>query len=201
MFTQTRTATKTATDYNAAFNSVEAIRHTVRPAAPAAPQYSELPEDLRRIEIDRTLPRELREAARDMDWGLFMATFAPEPTLSVTLEAEEKINWVLSEYHFDVHATPKTRAARHTSETVDASGPIRAIGEALNRHNRYVEILSFHQAEIFGQSLTMLKVGHSERHTRIYWAIGFGATPADSAAAAMSAATCSGAGAALEARA
>lgn len=193
MFTQTRTATKTATDYNAAFNSVEAIRHTVRPAAPAAPtaptapQYTELPEDLRRIEIDRALPRELREAARDMDWGLFMATFAPEPTLNVTLQAEEKINWMLSEYHFDVHAMPKTEAARHTSETVEASGPIRAIGEALNRHNRYVEILSFHQAEIFDQTLTMVKVGHSERHTRTYWAIGFGATPAESSAAAMSA--------------
>lgn len=181
------TPQKTATDYNATFNAEsEALTiHTVRPAV--APEYSELPDDLRRIEIDRALPRELREAARDMDWGLLMATFAPEPTLNVTLLAEEKLNWVMNEYHFDVHAMPKTRAARHFAESTEASGPVRAIGDVLSRHNRYVEILSFHQAEIFDQTLTMVKVGHSERHLRIFWAIGFGATPADSAAAALSA--------------
>ncbi|WP_175934434.1 acetyl-CoA acetyltransferase [Corynebacterium sp. Marseille-P4321] len=198
MFTQTQTQTeiqtqppKTAADYNATFNSESEApirsRALHRAPQPAAPEYAELPDDLRRIEIDRALPRELRDGARDMSWGLFIATYAPEPTLKVTLEAEEKLNWMLNEYHFDVHAMPKTRAARHRSETVEASGPVRAIGEVLSRHNRYVEILSFHQAEVFGRSLTMLKVGHSERHLRVYWAIGFGATPAESAAAAMSA--------------
>lgn len=207
MFTQTttqaqqtatqaqQTAPKTAFDFNATFNAESEtqagpalhIRHLPAPPQPTAPTYTELPEDLRRIEIDRALPRELREHARDMDWGLFMATYAPEPTLSVTLTHEEKLNWMLSEYHFSVHAMPKTRPARQTTESAQASGPVRAIGNVLNRHGRYVEILSFHQAEIFGQSLTMVKVGHSERHLLTHWAIGFGATPAESAAAAMSA--------------
>lgn len=208
MFTQTTTQTatqtttqaqpatpKTAFDFNATFNAESEtsagpalhVRHLPAPAQPTAPTYTELPEDLRRIEIDRALPRELRECARGMDWGLFMATFAPEPTLDVTLTHEEKLNWMLNEYHFSVHAMPKTRPPRETSETAQASGPIRAIGDVLSRHGRYVEILSFHQTEIFGQSLTMVKVGHSERHLLTHWAIGFGATPAESAAAAMSA--------------
>lgn len=189
----TNTTQKTAADYNATFNTgseatLRARRLTNQPAAqPAAPTYEELPEELRRLEIDRALPRELRDEAHGMDWGLFTATYAPEPTCAVTFQAEEKVNWMLSEYHLDVHSMPKTRPARRTSEAVQASGPVRAIGEALNRHGRYVEILSFHQTEIIGRWLTMVKVGHSERHLRVFWTIGFGATAAESAAAAMSA--------------
>lgn len=185
----TNTTQKTAADYNATFNtgSEATLRARRLTAQPAAPTYAELPEELRRIEIDRALPRELRNEAHGMDWGLFIATYAPEPTCAVTLQAEEKVNWMLSEYHLDVHSMPKTRPARRTSEAVQASGPVRAIGETLNRHGRYIEILSFHQTEIFGKSLTMVKVGHSERHLRMFWAIGFGATAAESAAAAMSA--------------
>lgn len=185
----TNTTQKTAADYNATFNtgSEATLRARRLTAQPAAPTYAELPEELRRIEIDRALPRELRNEAHGMDWGLFIATYAPEPTCAVTLQAEEKVNWMLSEYHLDVHSMPKTRPARRTSEAVQASGPVRAIGETLNRHGRYIEILSFHQTEIFGKSLTMVKVGHSERHLRMFWAIGFGATAAESAATAMSA--------------
>lgn len=140
-----------------------------------------------RYEIDGRLPRELREEARDMDWGLFMATYAPEPTLKVAYTGATRLDWMRSEFSFEVHAMPKTSAARHTTETVAANGPIRATGTILSNHGRYVEILAFHQIEIFEATATVLKVGHSERHQKQAWVIGFGASPEASAAAAMSA--------------
>lgn len=140
-----------------------------------------------RYEIDANLPKELREEARDMDWSLFIATYAPEPTLKVTYTGAEKKTWMLSEYSFEVHALPKTAAPRHTTETAASSGPVRAISRVLDRHNRYVEILAFHQIDIFQATATCIKVGHSERYSRTAWVIGFGPSPEHSAAAAMSA--------------
>lgn len=140
-----------------------------------------------RYEIDGSLPRELRDEARDMDWGLFMATYAPEPTLKVALTGERRIDWLNKEYSFDILAAPKTSAAQRTSCLTTASGPIQALSQTLHQHGRYVEVLAFHEISIFEATATCLKVAHPVKHARQFWVIGFGATPAQSAAAAMSA--------------
>lgn len=184
----------TTTDHTHSLHTALHYLPTAHPHLEGHPQYAPQTEQFiehdplkARYEIDANLPRELREEARDMDWGLFMATYAPEPTLKVTLTGTEKKDWMKSEYSFDVLTSPKTSAPQHFQETIEATGPVRAIGQALDRHNRYVEILAFHQIEIFEATATCLKVGHSERDHRKAWAIGFGGTPEASAAAAMSA--------------
>lgn len=185
MLTHTTTATPShATDLHEAIHTAPTAHPHITHTAPEAPHFDEV---MARIELGASLPRELREEARDMDWGLFMATYAPEPTLKITHTGTTQKNWMMSEYAFDVDAMPKASPARRTSEVIEANGPVRAITRVLNIHNRYVEILKFHQVELFGQTATFIKVGHSERHFRNAWVAGFGETPEASAAAALSA--------------
>ncbi|GAA1166501.1 hypothetical protein CGLAUT_10710 [Corynebacterium glaucum] len=198
MFTATATSTAaTHTDRTHSLHGALHLLSTAHPHLEGHPQHAPHaepaeqhiePDPLKaRYEIDANLPRELRHEARDMDWGLFIATYAPEPTLKVTLTACKQKDWMKSEYSFDVYASPKASASRNFHETIEATGPVRAISQLLDRHRRYVEILAFHQIEIFEATATCLKIGHSERDHRKAWVIGFGGTPEASAAAAMSA--------------
>lgn len=139
-----------------------------------------------RYDIDAKLPRELREEAEGMDWGLFMATFAPAPTLHIALTTTEQLTWLDNRYTAAVTALSKTRQPEHTSSQITATGPASAVSAILNEHGRYVEMLAFHQIELYEATVTCVKVCHQVDHTRTAWAIGFGPSPAHSVAAAMS---------------
>ncbi|GAB3073370.1 hypothetical protein GCM10027157_01520 [Corynebacterium aquatimens] len=123
-----------------------------------------------------------------MSWDLFTATFAPTPMTRITFTGEEKANWCYNSYRADVTEMSKTFPPRTAQHEVTASGPAHAFAQMLGDANRYVEILDFHQWEIHEATFTAIKVAHqiNERHTA--WAIGFGATPQASIAAAMSSA-------------
>ena len=139
-----------------------------------------------RYEIDSKLPRDLREEARGMDWGLFKATYAPVPTMHLSLTGIEQVNWCDRRYAIELTHTSKTASPTTTHCEVTATGPAAAISQVLNDNGRYVEILSFHQIELFEATVTCVKVAHQVDHTRCAWAVGFGASSAHSIAAALS---------------
>ncbi|AWB84682.1 acetyl-CoA acetyltransferase [Corynebacterium liangguodongii] len=140
-----------------------------------------------RYDIDTRLPKELREQARGMDWGLFMATYAPAPTMQVVVTGVDKLNWCDSLYTAELTRTSKTRAPETTHCEVTASGPLAAISAILAEHGRYVEVLAFHQIALHEATVTCVKVAHQVNHTRSAWAVGFGPNPAHSVASALSA--------------
>ncbi|WKD58194.1 hypothetical protein CAPI_08335 [Corynebacterium capitovis DSM 44611] len=132
------------------------------------------------------LPRPLHEEATGMDWGLFMATYAPAPTLQVALVGVEKSCWAKMAFRATVTKSSKLEAP-HTEECeVTATGPVAAVSELLAEHGRYVEVASFHQIELHEATLTCVRVRHQAIQSRESWAIGFGSTPAQSVAAALS---------------
>lgn len=138
-----------------------------------------------RYDIDSKLPRELREEARSMDWGLFKATYAPAPTMYLNLTTIEQVNWCERRYVIELTCTSKTAIPTTTHCEVTATGPAAAISQILNDNGRYVEILSFHQIELYEATVTCVKVAHQVDHTRCAWAVGFGASPAHSITAAL----------------
>lgn len=139
-----------------------------------------------RYDIDTKLPRNLREEAAGMDWGLFMATYAPAATLHVGLTPTAHCLWAGTRYSATVTVATKTERPRTTTCELTAAGPAAAVSRVLNDHGRYVEILSFHQIELYEATVTCVEVCHQVDHRRRAWAIGFGATPAHSVAAALS---------------
>lgn len=139
-----------------------------------------------RYDLDTKLPRPLREEAEGMDWGLFMATYAPAPTLHIGLTSTEKLSWLENRYTAAITELFKTRAAHTSTAEVTATGPAAAVSAMLNGHGRYVEMLSFHQIELYEATVTCVEVAHQVDHTRRRWAIGFGPSPAHSVAAALS---------------
>ena len=139
-----------------------------------------------RYDIDAKLPRALREEAEGMDWGLFMATSAPAPTLHIGIISTDKVSWLDNRYTATVAELYKTRAAHTSTAEVTATGPAAAVSAILNERGRYVEMLSFHQIELYEATVTCVEVCHQVNHTRTSWAIGFGPSPAHSVAAALS---------------
>ena len=55
----------------------------------------------------------------------------------------------------------------------------------LAEEDRYVEILEFHQFEIFEATFTAIKVAHQINERNTAWAVGFGTTSEISIASAM----------------
>lgn len=139
-----------------------------------------------RFESPRRLPRELREEAMGMSWSLFTATYAPTPTLRISDIDTQKANWCYTSYSADVTKTSKTDAPETTHHEVTASGPAHAFAAMLASEGRYVEILEFHQIELYEAKFTAIKVAHQINERNTAWAIGFGATSEASIAAAMS---------------
>ncbi|MCT1585050.1 acetyl-CoA acetyltransferase [Corynebacterium sanguinis] len=159
--------------------------HSTRSVTTFAPAEDRDPFQIR-FEIDQKLPKELRAEAQGMDWGLFKATYAPTPTMHIGLTDIQKLNWSDHRYTAEVSHTSKTTSPSTTVCEVTASGPAAAISEILSSNGRYVEILAFHQINLFEATLTCVKVAHQVNHNRTAWAVGFGHSPAHSIAAALS---------------
>lgn len=152
-----------------------------------APQHTEQLDPFQlRFETPRKLPRELREEAMGMSWSLFTATYAPAPTLRISDIESAPANWCYNTYRAEITKTSKTFPPQTRHREVTASGPAHAFAAMLAGEDRYVEILEFHQFELFEATFTAIKVAHQINERCTAWAIGFGATSEASTAAALS---------------
>ncbi|KGF24539.1 acetyl-CoA acetyltransferase [Corynebacterium tuscaniense DNF00037] len=138
-----------------------------------------------RYDTPRRLPRELREEAMGMTWSLFTATYAPTPTVKFSDITATRENWCYTTYAADVTRTSKTFPPQTEHREVTASGPAHAFSAMLAEEGRYVEILEFHQFELFEAKFTAIKVAHQIDERNTAWAVGFGTTSEISIASAM----------------
>lgn len=138
-----------------------------------------------RYDTPRRLPRELREEAMGMTWSLFTATYAPTPTVKFSDITATHENWCYTTYAADVTRTSKTFPPQTEHREATASGPAHAFSAMLAEEGRYVEILEFHQFELFEAKFTAIKVAHQIDERNTAWAVGFGTTSEISIASAM----------------
>ena len=132
------------------------------------------------------LPRGLREEARGMEWSLFTATYAPMPELRISRLESERLRGGHYLFTAELIRTSKTSQPQTEIREITASGPVSACTHLLADAGRHVEILSFHQSELYEATVTFLHLGHQTHHTRRAWAMGFGSTPEASVASALS---------------
>lgn len=165
--------------------TITSAQHTQQTHTTTTPQRELDPLQIR-FETTRRLPRELRDEAMGMSWSLFTATYAPTPTLRIADIETAPANWCYNSYRAELTKTSKTNAPHTWTEEVTASGPAHAFAAMLATEGRYIEILEFHQFEIFEATFTAIKVAHQINEHDTAWAIGFGPTAEASVAAAMS---------------
>ena len=130
------------------------------------------------------LPRGLREEARGMEWRTFINTYSPMGNLRISnLESESRRGGM---FHYTATMITNTELHRSTFDTeIIATGPVSACTNLLADAGRRIEILEFHQFEIFEATVTFIYTCNNVHRT---WAMGFGGTVEHSAAAAMSSA-------------
>ncbi|AKK04009.1 hypothetical protein [Corynebacterium epidermidicanis] len=128
------------------------------------------------------LPRGLRAQAFGLQWRTFMETFAPGGDLRLSNIHEEKGEGGKRRYFAQL---TDTRGGRRiiSGREQSAFGPARACTEMLWELGRPVEIISFHQCEIFEATVTFIYAGHLGKEV---WAVGFGPDNNNSVAAALS---------------
>ncbi|MCF4007232.1 acetyl-CoA acetyltransferase [Corynebacterium uropygiale] len=149
----------------------------------------------RRFGTSHRLPRALRLEAEGMEWELFSTIYCPTPDIRISqLQGHgprterlgaERLG--AEEFGAELLITSKTQPPQHRHHTVRAHGAVSACSQILAAHGRYVEVRSFHQMDIFEATCTIVQVSH-QYLPRSAWACGFGSTPENSIAAAMSSA-------------
>ncbi|MGP6174665.1 acetyl-CoA acetyltransferase [Corynebacterium sp. A21] len=178
MFTSTRTASFQPTDQD----QLDFLRETASLNQRQTETRSEDPLQ-NRFGTGHRLPRGLREEAAGMDWNLFTATYAPRAEIRLSHRDIEQLRGGLFRFHTDRTHTSKTADAHTDQLEIIATGPTSACTSLLAEAGRRIEILNFHQLEIFEATATFIKVT-DDRQT--VWAIGFGPSPESSIAAALS---------------
>ncbi|WKD61981.1 hypothetical protein CCICO_09910 [Corynebacterium ciconiae DSM 44920] len=135
-----------------------------------------------RARFGHRLPRGLREEARGMEWRTFAATYAPLGDLRITHMDSERLRG--GRYRYTAAITDTTTGTRHEStREIIATGPCSAVTNLLADMGRRVEVLSFHQFDIFEATVTFI---YTCEHNKRAWAMGFGPTSEASIAAALS---------------
>lgn len=138
-----------------------------------------------RFGSDHRLPRGLREESAGMSWPLFTATYAPAADIRISRMESARGRGGQQHYTAELTRTSKTAQPHTEVHEITAMGPASAVSHLLADAGRHVEILSFHQAELFEASVTFVKVAHQNNEKRQSWAIGFGPTPEASIASAL----------------
>lgn len=182
-YTETQTQQTSQTRFD---DFTPAPEHTGLPTTQQSTQPNETLDPFQlRYDTPRRLPRELREEAMGMTWSLFTATYAPTPTVKFSDITATRENWCYTTYAADVTRTSKTFPPQTEHREVTASGPAHAFSAMLAEEGRYVEILEFHQFELFEAKFTAIKVAHQIDERNTAWAVGFGTTSEISIASAM----------------
>ncbi|MBV7282630.1 acetyl-CoA acetyltransferase [Corynebacterium sp. TAE3-ERU30] len=139
-------------------------------------------EDPFRARFGHRLPRGLREEARGMEWRTFAATYAPLGDMRITHLERENLRG--GRYRYTAHITDTSSGARiDSTREIIATGACSAVTNLLADMGRRVEILSYHQFEIFEATVTFIYTCENNKRA---WAMGFGPTSEASVAAALS---------------
>ncbi len=165
---------------------IEFRRETPRPASvdPIQTEPRIYADDPFRARFGFQLPRGLREEARGMEWRTFTSTYAPTGNLRINNLASDSRRGGM--YHYTATLIENIDQSRSTTDTeIMATGPISACTNLLADAGRRVEILEFHQFDIFEATVTFIYAANNNRRS---WAMGFGGTAEQSAASAMSSA-------------
>ncbi|AZA10644.1 NAD(P)/FAD-dependent oxidoreductase [Corynebacterium gerontici] len=125
------------------------------------------------------LPTGLKEQASGISWATFTDTFAPIADLRVRINSTTQLRGTLNEYNI----TLLQRGQQREEHTIVGAGAALACTQLLAERGRRIEILQFHQRKIFESTATFILAGN-DVHSR--WAMGFGGTPEQSIAAALS---------------
>ncbi len=165
---------------------IEFRRETPRPTT-IEPMQSEpriYADDPFRARFGFQLPRGLREEAHGMEWRTFTSTYAPTGNLRINnLDSDSRRGGM---FHYTATLIENSNGERTSTDAeIMATGPISACTNLLADAGRRVEILEFHQFDIFEATVTFI---YAENNNRRTWAMGFGGTAEHSAAAAMSSA-------------
>jgi len=138
-------------------------------------------EDPFRARFGRRLPAGMRQEARGMEWRTFIETYAPD-TVRVESLRTTKLTAGRKNYELSIAGL---REGMSTRVSITSMGAASAMTQILADHGRRVEILQFHQYDIFEATVTFVYAQHK---TATCWAVGFGADRDTSIAAALASA-------------
>ncbi|PRQ10579.1 acetyl-CoA acetyltransferase [Corynebacterium sp. 13CS0277] len=178
MSTTLRTTTFGTRTFQPTTSFVEYHRDAHRPAitTPHREEPRLFADDPFRARFGLQLPPGLREEARGMDWRTFTATYSPTATVGIRHLESTRLKMGKFRFEADINGS---------HEQIVATGPVSACTHLLANAGRRVEILSFHQFDLFQATVTFI---FTEHNGTTAWAMGFGPTRDLSAAAALSSA-------------
>ncbi len=134
---------------------------------------------------DHRLPRGMRDEAAGMAWPLFIATYAPAADIRISHMEATRGRGGQQHFTAEMVRTSKTEQPITSTHDITAMGPTSAASHLLADAGRHVEIMAFHQTELYEATITFVKVAHQNNEKRTAWAMGFGATGEASIAAAL----------------
>ncbi|WP_018024882.1 hypothetical protein [Corynebacterium ulceribovis] len=159
--------------------------YTFSSTAPSEPQSQVrvFAEDPFLARFGHRLPRGLRQEARGMQWRQFMEQYSNQNgplRIAKLTSTPQRGGRVTFEATMQVERGTKHE---HTIEReITAMGPISAVTNLLADAGHRVEILEFHQFEVFEATATFVYACHN--NTKV-WTMGFGPTPESSITTAM----------------
>lgn len=127
-------------------------------------------EDPFRARFGKRLPSGMRQEARGMEWRKFIATYAPS-TLRVESLNARRMSAGRKSYELSITGL-RGEAGLGTRVSVTAMGAASAMTQILADHARRVEVLEFHQYDIFEATVTFV---YAQHETKKIWSVGFGA--------------------------
>ena len=126
-------------------------------------------EDPFRARFGVRLPKGMRDEARGMEWKTFIQAYAPS---TVRIEYLRSQRLRAGKHEFAMSMTGLRSDGQGTAVEITAMGASSAVTEVLADHGMPVEILEFHQFEIFEATVTFIYTVHKSQRA---WAVGFGA--------------------------
>ncbi|AHW65184.1 hypothetical protein [Corynebacterium glyciniphilum] len=138
-------------------------------------------EDPFRARFGHRLPAGMRQEARGMEWRKFVTTYAPS---TYRVESMSTTRRTAGRRDFEMTISG-LREDAGTQVSITSMGAASAMTQILADHGRRVEILEFHQYDIFEATVTFVFAQHQ---TKKVWAVGFGADRDLSIASALASA-------------
>ncbi|ALA68104.1 hypothetical protein [Corynebacterium lactis] len=136
-----------------------------------------------RARFGHRLPRGLRQEARGMTWRNFSDTYSPtHGPVQIRNFTAERGTLGRIRFNADLTLTDRQGNSRTFTEEITAMGPVSACTNLLADAGYRVEIVEFHQFEIFEATATFVYAAHNHDHV---WTMGFGQTPETSVLNAM----------------
>ncbi len=132
-----------------------------------------------RARFGKALPRGMREEARGLAWKEFRARYSPDAIRVERMRAERL---AAGRHDFRFALSGLRADGEGTRARIVSMGACSAITQVLADHGYRVEILEFHQYEIFEATVTFIYTVHK---TKRAWAMGFGASRDQSIANAV----------------